>query len=145
MLNNKNSKKIKVLKYLLMCLKKGKKERNENVLKKAFALVKRFEKINPFLIFLDSVQKVKPFCKIKNVTVKGNLKKLPVSIDKNRQKNLALRWLCLNTLLQNEKTIAEKLAKELIETVLLQSKSIKMCDDLHKAVEANKIFIVVKN
>jgi small subunit ribosomal protein S7 len=145
MLNNKNSKKIKVLKYLLMCLKKGKKERNENALKKAFALVKRFEKINPFLIFLDSVQKVKPFCKIKNVTIKGNLKKLPVSIDKNRQKNLALRWLCLNTLLQNEKTIAEKLAKELIETVLLQSKSIKMCDDLHKAVEANKIFIVVKN
>lgn len=145
MKNSLNSKKTKLLKYLKICLKKGKKEKIEKVIKKSFALIKRYEKINPLTIFLDSFQKAKPFCEIKNLNIRGNLKKLPVTINKTRQQNLALRWLSINSLLRNEITLAEKLSKELIDTVLLQSKTIKTCDDLHKTVEANKTFIIVKN
>ena len=139
-----NAKKTKILRYLKICLKKGNKEKSEKALKKAFALIKRFEKINPLIIFLNSFQKAKPFCEIKNLNIRGNLKKLPVIINKARQQNLTLRWLSSNALLRTEKTLTEKLSKELIETVLLQSKTIKLCDDLHKTVEANKTFIIVK-
>lgn len=138
-------KKTKVLKYLKVFLKKGQKEKSEKALKKAFAFIKQHEKINPLLIFFDSFQKAKPFCEIKNLNIRGNLKKLPVTINKLRQQNLALRWLSINSLNRNEITFSEKLAKELIETVLLQSKTIKTSDELHKAVEANKTFIIVRN
>jgi small subunit ribosomal protein S7 len=139
-----NTKKTKILKYLKIVLKNGHKEKSETVLKKVFALIKNNEKLNPLLIFLDSFQKAKPFCEIKNLNIRGNIKKLPVTINKTRQQGLALRWLSINALSRNELTLSEKLSKELIETVLLQSKTIKTCDELHKAVEANKAFIVVK-
>jgi ribosomal protein S7 len=70
-----NSKKIKILKYLNIFFKKGQKEKSEKTLKKAFALVKKIERINPLLIFLDSFQKAKPFCEIKNLNIRGNIKK----------------------------------------------------------------------
>lgn len=137
--------KTKILRYLKICLKKGKKEKSEKSIKKAFSLIKRIEKVNPFLIFLEAFQKAKPFCEIKNLNLKGNVKKLPVTINNLRQQNLALQWIFLNASLRNENTITEKLSKELIDTVLLQSKTIKTCDELHKTVEANKTFIIVKN
>lgn len=140
-----SSKKTKILKYLKICLKNGYKERNEKAIFKAFSLIKRFEKVNPLIIFLDSFHKAKPFCEIKTLNMRGNLKKLPVTINKTKQQNLSLRWLSVNALLRTEKTLAEKLSKELVETVLLQSKTIKTCDELHKTVEANKTFIIVKH
>jgi ribosomal protein S7 len=51
----------------------------------------------------------------------------------------------MNSFTRHETTFSEKLSKELIETALLQSKTVKMCDELHKTVEANKTFIIVKN
>lgn len=140
----KRNQKTKILKCLHICLKKGNKEKIEKLLKKAFALVKKSEKVNPALIFLDSFHKAKPFCEIKNLNIRGNLKKLPVTINKVRQQNLTLRWLSLNSFERNEKTFSEKFSKELIDTTLLQSKTIKVCEDLHKTVEANKTFIIVK-
>jgi small subunit ribosomal protein S7 len=142
---NSSNKKTKILKYLKFCLKKGNKEKTEKILKNAFALVKKSEKINPLLIFLASFYKARPFCEIKNLNIRGNLKKLPVTVSNIRQQNLALRWLSVNALERNEKTFSEKLSKELIDTVLLQSKTVKICDELHKTVEANKTFIIVRN
>lgn len=138
-------KKFLILKYLKVLFKKGKKEKNEKALKLSFAFIKKIKKINPLVVFIDSLQKAKPFCEIRSLRVKGSIKRIPVEIKEKRQKILAMRWLLINTFDRNEKTLVERLTKELLDTTLLQSKTIKMRDDLHKMVETNKTFAQFKN
>lgn len=146
--NNMNllkEKKFLVLKYLKLFIKKGKKERNEKLLKLSFSLIKNIQKKNALIVLLEAIQKAKPFCEVKSSKIKGGIQRIPVEIKQKRQKRLVLSWLLINTFTRNENTIVERLAKEVLETVLLQSKTIKMCDDLHKIVEANKTFTQFKN
>jgi small subunit ribosomal protein S7 len=133
------------LKYLKLFLKQGKKETNERMLRLGFASIKKLKKVNPILIFLDAVNKARPFCEIRSLRVKGSIKRIPIEIKENRQKTLAMRWLILNMFNRTEKTLVECLTKEFLDTILLQSKTIKMRDDLHKIVETNKTFTQFKN
>jgi small subunit ribosomal protein S7 len=138
-------KKFLILKYLKLFLKQGKKETNERMLRLGFASIKKLKKVNPILIFLDAVNKARPFCEIRSLRVKGSIKRIPIEIKENRQKTLAMRWLILNMFNRTEKTLVECLTKEFLDTILLQSKTIKMRDDLHKIVETNKTFTQFKN
>ena len=144
-MNLLKEKKFLILKYLKLSIKKGKTETNEKLLKLSFSFIKTFKKKNALTILLDAIQKAKPFCEVKSLKIKGTMQSTPVAIKQKRQKRLVLSWLLINTFSRNENTMVERLAKELLETVLLQSKTIKICDDLHKTVEANKTFTQFKN
>lgn len=138
-------KKFLIYKYIKLSLKKGNKEKNQSIFKLACSLIKLFKKSNPIFTLLICLEKCLPFCEIKSVNIKGGVQKIPIEIKQERQKALALNWLLLNTLTRNEKTLVERLTKEILQTVLLQSNTIKMCDDLHKTVEINKTFTLFKN
>lgn len=138
-------KKFLILKYLKLLFKQGKKETNEKLLKLSFSFIKKFKKKSPLLIFLDSIQKAKPFCELRSLRIKGSIKRVPIDFKEKRQKSLALRWLLINTFVRNEKTAVECLTKEIVDTFLLQSKTIKMRDDLHKMVETNKAFTQLRS
>lgn len=144
-MNLLKKKKFLVLKYVKLSIKHGKKQNKEQLLKLAFAYIKNITKQNPLIILLDAIQKAKPFCEIKSFKIKGSVQRIPIGIKEKRQKNLALNWLLLNSLKRNEKTIMECLAKELLETISLESKTIKMWEDVHKIVETNKTFTQFKN
>lgn len=138
-------KKFIVLKYVKLFLKKGYKETHENLIKLTFSFIKKLKKKNPFSIFIDSIQKAKPFCEMRSLKIKGSIKRVPIEIKAKRQQILTMRWLLINTFARNEKTLIERLAKEVLETFLLQSKTIKIRDDLHKIVETNKTFTQIKS
>lgn len=144
-MNLLKEKKFLILKYLKLSIKKGKKESNEKLLKLSLSLIKNVQKKNALIVLLEAIQKAKPFCEVKSLKIKGGIQRIPVEIKQKRQKRLVLSWLLINTFTRNENTMAERLAKEVLETILLQSKTIKMCDDLHKIVEANKTFTQFKN
>lgn len=144
-MNLLKEKKFLVLKYLKLSIKKGKKESNEKLLKLSLSLIKNVQKKNALIVLLEAIQKAKPFCEVKSLKIKGGIQRIPVEIKQKRQKRLVLSWLLINTFTRNENTMAERFAKEVLETILLQSKTIKMCDDLHKIVEANKTFTQFKN
>lgn len=138
-------KKFLIYKYIKLGLKNGGKEKNELIFKLAFSSIKNFKKLNPIFVLLVCLDKCLPFCEIKIINIKGAIQKIPIEIKQDRQKALALGWLLLNTFNRTEKTMVEKLTKEILETVSLQSETIKMCDDLHKTVEINKTFTQFKN
>lgn len=140
-----HKKKFILTKYLKLSFKNGKKESKEKSLRLIFSLTKRFKKINPLSILLDALQKAKPFCEIKSLRVKGSIQRVPVEIKQIRQKSLTLGWLLANTFSRNEYTFVDRLANELLDTSLLRSKTIRMCEDLHKIAEANKTFTQLKN
>jgi len=138
------TKKIFGLKYLKLFINAGKKEFIEKRIKLGFAFIKKTTKISPLIILIDAIQKSKPFCEIKSLKIKGNIHRTPIEIKHKRQKQLVLNWLVINTLNRNENNFSQSFGNELLETVLLQSKTIKLCDDQHKIVEANKTFTIFK-
>jgi small subunit ribosomal protein S7 len=137
--------KFLIHKYIKLGLKHGNKEKNQFIFKLAFSLIKNLKRSNPIYIFLLCLEKALPYCEIKSINIKGGIQKVPIEIKHEKQKCLALNWLLLNTFTRDDKTMVERLAKEILQTVLLQSQTIKMCDDLHKTVEINKTFTQFKN
>lgn len=137
-------KKYLILKYLKLALKNGKKAKIEKNVALAFSEIKKNKKVHPLLIIVECIEKTKPFCEIKSVKVKGTMQRVPVELKQSKQKNLILRWLIINTFSRNEFSLAERIAKEIMDTTALSSRTIKMCDELHKAAEANKMFAQFK-
>lgn len=144
-MNLLKEKKFLILKYIKLLFKNGKKERTECVLKSAFSFIKNDTKTNPIFILMSCVEKALPFCEIKAIRISGGIQRIPIEIKDNRQKSLALNWLIINTRNRPEITMVERSKKEILETLLLQSQTIKMTDDLHKLVEVNKAFTQFKN
>jgi small subunit ribosomal protein S7 len=140
-----NKKKRLILNYLKILLWDGKQERGESILKSSFAIIKQLRSKNPLIVLLDCVKKARPFCEVKSLRIKGNVHRVPIEIKSERQKSLVFRWLLTNGSIRSECTIAESLAKEIVDTTVLQSKTIKTCDELHKIAEVNKIFTQLKN
>jgi small subunit ribosomal protein S7 len=144
-MNRNIKKKLLISAYLKLFLKQGKQGKTEKLLKLSFSNLKKLKQVNPLILFLDFIKKARPFCEVKSLRIRGSIKKIPVIIKQNRQKGLVLRWLLTNTIGRNEKTIVEALSKELIDTIALQSRTMKACDEMHKSAELNKIFIQSKN
>jgi small subunit ribosomal protein S7 len=136
-------KKFVVSKYIKSFIKEGKKEKAEHLFKLTFSFIKKAKKVNPLIMLLDFIKKARPFCEVKSIKIKGSLQGVPIEIKQNRQKSLILRWLVTNE--RKENTIVDRISKELLDTVNLQSRTVKLCDEMHKIAETNKTFIQVKN
>jgi len=132
-------------KFLNISMQKGKKEKYSLLIKNSFMLLKKNVKTNPIFIFMRLIKMAQPFCELKSLKIKGSVQRIPLELTIFRQKNLVLKWLILNSLLLNNKTFSENLAHEFIDTLHLQSKTIKMCTETHKTSEVNKIFTQFNN
>lgn len=138
-------KKFLLSKYLKLFSQQGKKEKTEQLLKLSFSFIKKTKKTNPLIVLIDFIKKARPFCEVKSLKIKGSIQRIPIEIKQMRQRSLILRWLLINTRSRKENTIVESVSKEILETINLQSRTIKLCDEMHKISEANKIFTQFKN
>ena len=137
-------------KYILISFiktlqKSGRKELSELTLKNTFSILKKLNKLNPLLIFKEVIYRSKPFCEVKSIRISGTNYKVPVEIKLKRQISLVFKWLIMNALNKSDLSFTLNLAKELIDTYNLNSKTIKMCDDFHKMAESNKIYVQFRN
>jgi small subunit ribosomal protein S7 len=109
------------------------------------SIVKKKSKKEPFIFFKEVIDKSKPFCEVKSIRISGTNYKVPVEIKSGRQRILAFKWIMLNSFKKLDLPLSQSLAKELIDTYNLTSKTIKMCDDFHKTAESNKIYMQFRN
>lgn len=131
--------------FIKVIQKRGNKEINEKTLKGVFSYIKKINKKNPLFIFLNALEKCKPFCEIKSLKISGSSYKVPVEIKSERQKTLVLKWIILNSLKKSDFLFKINLSKEIIDTFNVMSKTIKTCDEFHKMAESNKVFIQFRN
>jgi len=124
--------------------KNGAKELSELIIRNLFCLLKKANKVNPFLLFKDALEKTKFYSEIKSIRVFGILYKVPVELKPKRQRNLILKTIILNALTKNNSSLDACLMKEIVNCYNLTSYSIRMCDELHKAAELNKIYILYR-
>ena len=105
-----------------------------------------FEKINlttgedALEVFEKAINNIMPVLEVKARRVGGANYQVPVEVRPDRRQTLALRWLTKYTRARGEKTMSDKLAKELIDASNNTGASVKKKEDTHKMAEANKAF-----
>ncbi len=91
-------------------------------------------------VFEKAMDNVKPILEVKSRRVGGANYQVPVEVRSERQQALAIRWLVGYSRERNEKTMAERLAGEIVAASNKEGSAIKKREDTHKMAEANKAF-----
>jgi small subunit ribosomal protein S7 len=91
-------------------------------------------------IFEKAIENVKPILEVRSRRVGGATYQVPVEVRRDRQQALAIRWVISYAKGRSEKTMAERLAGELLAAYNKEGASIKKREDTHKMAEANKAF-----
>lgn len=118
----------------------GKKSIAESILYTALDICEDKTGAPGLEIFHKAVNNVKPVLEVKSRRVGGATYQVPVEVRASRRIALAIRWIIQYSRARSEKTMAQKLASELMAAASNEGASIKKKEDTHKMAEANKAF-----
>ena len=118
----------------------GKRGKAETIVYDAFDIIKERTNSEPNEVFKKALENIKPALEVKARRVGGANYQVPMEVSHDRAQSLALRWL--NTAAKNRggKSMAEKLANELIDASNNTGGAVKKREDTHRMAEANKAF-----
>ena len=118
----------------------GKKGTAQTILYSAFDRIKEATGQEPLEVFNKALENISPVLEVKSRRIGGQNYQVPVEVRPDRRQTLGLRWLIKYSRLRNEKTMEERLAKEILDAANGQGQSVKKREDTHKMAEANKAF-----
>ena len=133
----------------------GKKGTAQKILYDAFEMVKEKTGKEPMEVFNQALENIKPALEVKARRGGGSLEvksrrvgganyQVPVEVKPDRAQALALRWLVNASRSRSGKSMAEKLASEIIDASNGTGASVKKREDTHRMAEANKAFAHMK-
>ena len=131
---------VVVAKLINSIMLDGKKGVAQKIVYDAFKKVEDTTGENPLEVFEKAMNNIMPVLEVKARRVGGANYQVPVEVRTERRQTLGLRWLTKYTRARGEKTMAERLAKELIDASNNTGGSVKKKEDTHKMAEANKAF-----
>lgn len=91
-------------------------------------------------VFNQALENIKPVLEVKARRVGGSTYQVPMEIRAERRQTLAIRWLVLYARQRSERTMAQKLAGELVDAYNNAGGAFKKKEDVHRMAEANKAF-----
>ena len=118
----------------------GKKTVAQKIVYNAFDIVKEKENKDALEVFEAALNNIMPVLEVKARRVGGATYQVPIEIRAERRQTLGLRWLVNYARNRHEKTMAEKLANEIIDAVNSTGGAFKKKEDMHRMAEANKAF-----
>src|SRR5881409_1464170 len=129
-----------VSKFINAMMLQGKKSTAERIFYGAMDLVESRTSQPGVNVFKQALSNLKPVVEVKSRRVGGATYQVPVEVRPERRTALAMRWLILYSRLRKEKTMAERLAAELILASKGEGETIKKKEDTHRMAEANRAF-----
>ena len=129
-----------VTKFINTMMNGGKKSTAERILYGAFDLIGERAKEDALGIFKRALDIVKPVVEVRSRRVGGATYQVPVEVRPTRRVSLAMRWIVQHARARNEKSMAERLAAELMDASNNRGSTIKKKEDTHRMAEANKAF-----
>lgn len=127
-------------KFINNLMKKGKKSIARSIFYKSFDIIKEKTKQDPLGVFQKALENVKPTVEVKSRRVGGSTYQIPTEVRPSRRQALSIRWIIKYAGERGEKTMASKLAGELIDASNSKGAAIKKREDTHRMAEANKAF-----
>jgi small subunit ribosomal protein S7 len=121
-------------------LTRGKKTVAERIVYDAMDIVETKTGAEPLSTLKRAVENVKPQLEVRSRRVGGATYQVPVEVRPRRANTLAIRWLVGYARQRRERTMAERLANELLDAGNGVGASVKRREDLHKMAESNKAF-----
>ena len=118
----------------------GKKGTAEKILYSAFDMIKEQTGEEPMEVYAKAMENIKPALEVKARRVGGSNVQVPIEVSDDRAQTLALRWLVNYARNGRGRTMAEKLANEIMDAANGVGGAVKKREDTHRMAEANKAF-----
>ena len=118
----------------------GKRGKAETIVYDAFDIVKEKTNSDPNEVVMKALENIKAALEVKARRVGGANYQVPMEVSSDRGQSLALRWLHTAAKTRGGKSMAEKLANELIDASNNTGGAVKKREDTHRMAEANKAF-----
>ena len=118
----------------------GKTTTTERIIYGALEQVEKKSGKEPLEVFITALNNIKPMVEVKSRRVGGANYQVPVEVRPVRRVALAMRWLKESARKRGEKSMAQRLANELLEAVEGRGGAMKKRDEVHRMAEANKAF-----
>jgi small subunit ribosomal protein S7 len=131
---------VMVAKFINKLMRGGKKSLAARILYNSFDIIKERTKKNPLDVFEEAINNAAPVLEVKPRRVGGATYQIPMEVPADRRNSLAIRWLLQSARNRSGKSMAEKLANELMDASQGTGATIKKKDDTHRMAEANKAF-----
>ena len=127
-------------KFINMVMVDGKKSVAERILYGALDSVTDKRGGEPLELLETALENVRPLVEVKSRRVGGATYQVPVEVRPNRRNSLAMRWLIDASRKRSEKSMAKRLAGELLDAAENKGAAVKKKEDTHRMAEANKAF-----
>ena len=129
-----------VTKLINQVMYDGKKGTAQRICYDAFDIIKEKTGREPLEVFTEAMENVMPLLETKARRVGGSNYQVPIEVRPDRRQTLGLRWLVMFTRKRGERTMAERLAAEILDAANNTGASVKKREDTHKMAESNKAF-----
>ncbi len=129
-----------ISKFIKSMMRDGKKSIAERMLYGAFDIIEERTNESPLKIFEKAIDNVRPLIEVKSRRVGGSTYQVPTEIRPSRRTALGIRWIIGFARKRPEKSMAKKLAGELLDAANNRGASAKKREDTHKMADANKAF-----
>lgn len=118
----------------------GKKGVAQKIVYSAFDIIKEKSGKDPLETFDKALENIMPELEVKARRVGGSTYQVPMEVRPERRTTLGLRWLTSYSRARSERTMAERLAGEILDAFNGAGNSVKKREDTHKMAEANRAF-----
>lgn len=129
-----------VARFVNILMKSGKKSVAEQIVYGAFEKMAEKSKQDPLAVFGKALDNVRPVVEVKSRRVGGATYQVPVEVRAVRRDALAMRWLVDAARVRGEKSMAFRLASELLDASEKRGSAVKKREDTHRMADANKAF-----
>ena len=118
----------------------GKKDLASNIVYSALKLVEKQTGSDPLNTLKDAFENVRPQIETKSRRVGGTNYQVPMEVPQRRSTTLAIRWMVDSSRKRGEKTMSERLGREILDASNKSGASVKKREDVHKMAESNRAF-----
>ena len=118
----------------------GKKGVAQKIVYDAFAIVEAKLEKPALEAFQEALENIMPVLECKARRVGGSTYQVPMEVRAERRQTLGLRWITVYSRLRSERTMAERLANEILDAINSVGGAVKKKEEMHRMAEANKAF-----
>ena len=131
---------VVVTKFINNLMFDGKKSVAEKLFYNSLNIIKKKSKKDGLEIFKKALENVAPILEVKSKRIGGATYQVPVEVRAERRSALAMRWLIIAARKRSERTMAARLAGEILDASQNRGTAVKKREDTHKMADANKAF-----
>ncbi len=131
---------VVVARFINNLMQRGKKSLAESIFFGAMDMIKKQAKADGIEVFKKALENVGPVLEVKSKRIGGSTYQVPLEVSLRRRQALAMRWLIQFARQRGGRTMADRLAAELIAAANNDGGAFKKREDSHRMAEANKAF-----